>query len=161
MNYKGVDSPEVTPYLHKEALRLLYSEEDAMDQEMPRTDEHHHAGPQPSGAPEGAVLWLTDVAVEKLKEVMAREGLTQGGLRVSVVGGGCSGFQYNLSLDPSARDDDIIIEQDGVKLFVDPISHQYVHGTGLDYVNSLHDAGFKFLNPNATRTCGCGSSFSA
>jgi len=132
-----------------------------MDQEMHHTDEHLHAGPQPGGAPEGTVLWLTDVAVEKVKEVLAREGLAQGGLRVSVVGGGCSGFQYNLSLDPSARDDDTIIEQGGVKLFVDPISQQYVHGTVLDYVNGLHGAGFKLLNPNATRTCGCGSSFSA
>ena len=132
-----------------------------MDQEMHHTDEHLHAGPQPGGAPEGTVLWLTDVAVEKVKEVLAREGLTQGGLRVSVVGGGCSGFQYNLSLDPSARDDDTIIEQGGVKLFVDPISQQYVYGTVLDYVNGLHGAGFKLLNPNATRTCGCGSSFSA
>ncbi len=132
-----------------------------MDQEMYHTDEHLHAGPQPGGAPEGTVLWLTDVAVEKVKEVLAREGLTQGGLRVSVVGGGCSGFQYNLSLDPGARDDDTIIEQGGVKLFVDPISQQYVHGTVLDYVNGLHGAGFKLLNPNATRTCGCGSSFSA
>jgi len=132
-----------------------------MDQEMYHTDEHLHAGPQPGGAPEGTVLWLTDVAVEKVKEVLAREGLTQGGLRVSVVGGGCSGFQYNLSLDPGARDDDTIIEQGGVKLFVDPISQQYVYGTVLDYVNGLHGAGFKLLNPNATRTCGCGSSFSA
>ena len=132
-----------------------------MDQEIHHTDEHLHAGPQPSGAPEGTVLWLTDVAVEKVKEVLAREGLTQGGLRVSVVGGGCSGFQYNLSLDPGARDDDTIIEQGGVKLFVDPISQQYVYGTVLDYVNGLHGAGFKLLNPNATRTCGCGSSFSA
>jgi len=132
-----------------------------MDQEMHHTDEHLHAGPQPGGAPEGTVLWLTDVAVEKVKEVLAREGLTQGGLRVSVVGGGCSGFQYNLSLDPGARDDDTIIEQGGVKLFVDPISQQYVYGTVLDYVNGLHGAGFKLLNPNATRTCGCGSSFSA
>ena len=132
-----------------------------MEQEMNHTADHLHAGPQPGGAPEGTVLWLTDVAVEKVKEVLAREGLTQGGLRVSVVGGGCSGFQYNLSLDPAARDDDTIIEQDGVKLFVDPISQQYVHGTVLDYVNGLHGAGFKLLNPNATRTCGCGSSFSA
>jgi len=154
MGYKGVDSIEARLY-------LFNSKENTMDQEMYHTDEHLHAGPQPGGAPEGTVLWLTDVAVEKVKEVLAREGLTQGGLRVSVVGGGCSGFQYNLSLDPGARDDDTIIEQGGVKLFVDPISQQYVHGTVLDYVNGLHGAGFKLLNPNATRTCGCGSSFSA
>jgi iron-sulfur cluster assembly accessory protein len=112
-------------------------------------------------APEGVALLLTDVAVEKVKEVIAREGLKDGGLRVSVVGGGCSGFQYSLSLDDSAREDDTVIEQDGVKLFLDPISQQYVYGTVIDYVSGLHGAGFKFINPNATRTCGCGSSFSA
>ena len=112
-------------------------------------------------APEGVVLALTDVAVERVKEVLAREGVKDGGLRVAIVGGGCSGFQYNLSLDDSPREDDIVIEQDGVKLFLDPISQQYVYGTVIDYVNGLHGAGFKFVNPNATRTCGCGSSFSA
>lgn len=112
-------------------------------------------------APEGIALALTDVAVEKVKEVITRDGLENGGLRISIVGGGCSGFQYNLSLDESPREDDIVIEQDGVKLFLDPISQQYVYGTVIDYVNGLHGAGFKFVNPNATRTCGCGSSFSA
>jgi iron-sulfur cluster assembly accessory protein len=109
--------------------------------------------------PEGVVLFLTDVAVEKVKEVITREGLKDGGLRVSIVGGGCSGFQYNLGLDESAREDDTVIEQGGVKLFLDPISQQYVYGTVIDYVNGLHGAGFKFINPNAARTCGCGSSF--
>ncbi len=111
-------------------------------------------------APEGVPLLLTDEAVEKVKEVMNREGLKDGGLRVSIVGGGCSGFQYNLGLDDSPREDDMIIEQGGVRLFVDPISQQYVYGTTIDYVNGLHGAGFKFVNPNAARTCGCGSSFS-
>jgi iron-sulfur cluster assembly accessory protein len=113
-----------------------------------------------SKTPEGVALALTDVAVEKVKEVMNREGLKDGGLRVSIVGGGCSGFQYNLGLDESPREDDTIIEQNGVKLFLDPISQQYVYGTTIDYVNGLHGAGFKFVNPNAARTCGCGSSFS-
>ena len=111
-------------------------------------------------APEGVALALTEIAVEKVKEVMNREGLKDGGLRVSIVGGGCSGFQYNLGFDDSPREDDMIIEQDGVKLFLDPISQQYVYGTTIDYVNGLHGAGFKFVNPNAARTCGCGSSFS-
>ncbi len=108
---------------------------------------------------DGPALSLSDLAVEKVKETMRKEGLAEGGLRISVVGGGCSGFQYSLGLDATAREDDIVVEQGGVKLFVDPISHQYVHGTMLDYVNGLHGAGFKFVNPNATRTCGCGSSF--
>lgn len=111
--------------------------------------------------PEGVALFLTDVAVEKVREVMTREGVKEGGLRVAIVGGGCSGFQYNLSLDDSPREDDIIIEQSGVRLLLDPISQQYVYGTVIDYVNGLHGAGFKFVNPNANRTCGCGSSFSA
>ena len=112
-------------------------------------------------APEGVALFLTDVAVEKVREVLTREGVKEGGLRVAIVGGGCSGFQYNLSLDHSPRADDLVIEQSGVRLLLDPISHQYVYGTVIDYVNGLHGAGFKFVNPNANRTCGCGSSFSA
>ena len=126
-----------------------------MDHEM------HHEEEVMLRTPEGVALLLTDVAVEKVKEVMTREGVKEGGLRVAVVGGGCSGFQYNLSLDDSAREDDTVIEQGGVKLFLDPISQQYVYGTVIDYVNGLHGAGFKFVNPNANRTCGCGSSFSA
>jgi iron-sulfur cluster insertion protein len=132
-----------------------------MAHEMHHSSEHHHAEPKTVETPEGPVLTLTDIAVGKLKEVMAREGLTQGGLRVSVVGGGCSGFQYNLALDDNFRDDDTIVEQGGVKVIVDPISQQYVWGMVIDYVNGLHSAGFKFINPNATRTCGCGSSFAA
>ena len=110
---------------------------------------------------EGSLISFTDKAVEMLKEAMKREGVQDGGLRVAVVGGGCSGFQYNLSLDDSARPDDEIVTQDGVKAFIDPVSAQYLRGTMLDYVTGLHGAGFKFLNPNATRTCGCGTSFSA
>ncbi|NOT54583.1 MAG: iron-sulfur cluster insertion protein ErpA [Deltaproteobacteria bacterium] len=121
----------------------------------------HHEEEITLRAPEGTALMLTDVAVEKVKEVMTRDGVKDGGLRIAIVGGGCSGFQYNLSLDESAREDDIIIEQGGVRLFLDPISQQYVYGTVIDYVNGLHGAGFKFVNPNANRTCGCGSSFSA
>ena len=125
-------------------------------------DHEMHLEEEPSlRAPEGIALFLTDVAVEKVKEVITREGVKDGGLRVAIVGGGCSGFQYNLSLDESPREDDTVIEQDGVKLFLDPISQQYVYGTVMDYVNGLHGAGFKFVNPNANRTCGCGSSFSA
>jgi iron-sulfur cluster insertion protein len=134
--------------------------EERMDHEA-HEHEMHEADEQQIQAPQGIAVFLTDVAVEKMKEVLTREGLKDGGLRVSVVGGGCSGFQYNLSLDDSTREDDIVIEQEGVRLLLDPISQQYVYGTVIDYVNSLHGAGFKFINPNATRTCGCGSSFSA
>ncbi len=128
---------------------------DNLDQETQSNDTPQEAVP----TADGPALSLSDLAVEKVKETMLKEGMQEGGLRVSVVGGGCSGFQYSLGLDTAAREDDIVIEQGGVTLFVDPISHQYVHGTMLDYVNGLHGAGFKFVNPNATRTCGCGSSF--
>ena len=118
------------------------------------------ASPEAASASDGPALSLSDLAVEKVRETMLKEGMEDGGLRISVVGGGCSGFQYSLGIDATAREDDIVVEQAGVKLFVDPTSHQYVHGTMLDYVSGLHGAGFRFVNPNATRTCGCGSSFS-
>lgn len=124
-------------------------------------DHEMHLEEESIRAPEGVALFLTEVAVEKVREVMTRESVTEGGLRVAIVGGGCSGFQYNLSLDNSPRADDTIIEQNGVRLLLDPISQQYVYGTVIDYVNGLHGAGFQFVNPNANRTCGCGSSFSA
>jgi iron-sulfur cluster assembly accessory protein len=106
-------------------------------------------------------LTLTELAGEMAKKAMEREGLTDHGLRVAAVGGGCSGFQYQLSFDHDARADDTIVEQYGVRLFIDSTSFPYLRGMTIDYVTGLHGAGFKFLNPNATRTCGCGSSFSA
>lgn len=116
--------------------------------------------------PEGAVtsdlgLKLTEAAAEMAKTAMRRDGVVGHGLRVAVVGGGCSGFQYSLSFDREPRPDDTVTEQNGVRLFVDAMSAQYLQGTIIDYVSGLHGAGFKFINPNATRTCGCGSSFSA
>jgi iron-sulfur cluster assembly accessory protein len=94
-----------------------------------------------------------------LKVAMEREGARGHGLRVGVVGGGCSGFQYNLAFEPEPNADDTVFEQSGVRIFVDQTSQPHLQGMTLDYVTGLHGAGFKFLNPNATRTCGCGSSF--
>lgn len=108
---------------------------------------------------DGPVLSMTEHAVQKIKEALSKEDMNEGGLRVSIVGGGCSGFSYSLNLDSGAREDDAVVEQNGVKLFVDPISQQYVHGTMLDYQDGLSGAGFRFVNPNAVRTCGCGTSF--
>lgn len=105
-------------------------------------------------------LLLTPLASDMAKAAMERDGLADAGLRVSVVGGGCSGFQYSLSFDTAVRPDDTVLEQNGVRLFVDSTSLPYLRGMTIDYVTGLHGAGFKFLNPNATRTCGCGSSFS-
>jgi iron-sulfur cluster assembly accessory protein len=92
---------------------------------------------------------LTDKAVEMVKDAMQREGLQGYGIRVGVMGGGCAGFQYSMDF-----------EQSGIKLYVDSMSSMYLQGVTIDYVVGLQGAGFKFNNPNAKNTCGCGSSFS-
>jgi iron-sulfur cluster assembly accessory protein len=111
-------------------------------------------------AASGPVLSLTEAAAEMVKVALQREGLVGHALRVSVVGGGCSGFQYSLNFDENLRPDDAVVEQYGVRLVVDAASAPYLAGTMIDYVKGLHGAGFKFVNPKAARTCGCGSSFS-
>jgi iron-sulfur cluster insertion protein len=104
---------------------------------------------------------LTPRAVEAVRKMHKKEGFgADRGLRIAVVGGGCSGFQYSLNFD-TRKDGDHVAELDGVSVFVDEISLPYIAGTTLDYVEGLHNAGFRFDNPRATRTCGCGSSFSA
>lgn len=108
-----------------------------------------------------STLTLTESAAEMARAAMAREGASGQALRVSVVGGGCSGFQYSLAFDAATHADDVITEQHGVRVVVDNTSLQYLRGVTIDYVHGLHGAGFKFVNPNATRTCGCGTSFSA
>jgi iron-sulfur cluster assembly accessory protein len=103
---------------------------------------------------------LTAKAVEMVKDAIAKENLDGYGIRVGVVGGGCSGFQYSMDFEKEARVTDMVLEQDGIKLFVDPMSQMYLMGVTVDYVVGLQGAGFKFNNPNAKSTCGCGSSFS-
>jgi iron-sulfur cluster assembly accessory protein len=103
---------------------------------------------------------LTAKALEMVKDAMEREGLQGYGIRVGVMGGGCAGFQYSMDFEKEARDGDLSFEQEGVKLFVDPMSSMYLQGVTVDYVVGLQGAGFKFSNPNAKTTCGCGSSFS-
>jgi iron-sulfur cluster assembly accessory protein len=104
---------------------------------------------------------LTPRAVEAVRKMHQKEGFSAAhGLRIAVVGGGCSGFQYSLNFD-ARKDGDVVTEWDGVHVFVDQISLPYIAGTTLDYVEGLYNAGFRFDNPRATRTCGCGSSFSA
>ena len=107
-----------------------------------------------------APVRLTAKAVEMVKDAMEREGLQGYGIRIGVVGGGCSGFQYSMDFESAAKDGDVVLEQSGVKLFVDPMSSMYLQGVTIDYVQGLQGAGFKFSNPNAKNTCGCGSSFS-
>jgi iron-sulfur cluster assembly accessory protein len=103
---------------------------------------------------------LTAKALEMIKSTMERENLADAGLRVGVVGGGCSGFQYSLDLEKESRPGDMIFEHEGIKIFVDPMSVQYLKGTQVDYVETAYAAGFSFSNPQAKSTCGCGSSFS-
>ena len=103
---------------------------------------------------------LTPKAVEMVKDAMQREGLGGYGIRVGVMGGGCAGFQYSMDFEKDLREGDMAFEQDGVKLYIDPMSSMYLQGVTVDYVVGLQGAGFKFSNPNARTTCGCGSSFS-
>ena len=105
-------------------------------------------------------LTLTPKAVEMVRDAMSRENLTGYGIRIGVVGGGCSGFQYSMDFENAQRDGDTVIEQDGIKVYVDPMSSMYLQGVTIDYVQGLQGAGFKFNNPNAKQTCGCGQSFS-
>jgi iron-sulfur cluster assembly accessory protein len=103
---------------------------------------------------------LTPNAVAKVKEIMSQQNPVPAGLRVGVVGGGCSGFSYSMSFENSAGMMDKTFNIDGVKIFVDATSAMYLNGCTVDYVESLEGAGFKFENPNVKSTCGCGSSFS-
>ena len=108
-------------------------------------------------------LTVTPNAAVEVKKFMEAEGVTadQGGLRVSVQPGGCSGFKYSLVIEDKNAEDDFVIDNDGFKVFVDPFSAQYISGVTIDYVSSMQGSGFTFKNPNASGGCGCGSSFSA
>ncbi len=141
-----------------------------MDSEM---HAHEHAtapSPAPSNVSVGdgsandgteePMLLLTEKAAEKVREIQASEAIDAGyGLRLRVIGGGCSGFSYDLFFD-QMTDADRTFESHGVKLVIDEMSLQYLAGTSVDYVEGLQGAGFKFNNPNVKSTCGCGSSFS-
>jgi iron-sulfur cluster assembly accessory protein len=111
----------------------------------------------------GVALNVTESAVSEIKKFMAgEEGLPESsGLRVRVVPGGCSGFQYSLNIEEESRQGDYILNEKGVRLFVDMFSAQYLNGVEIDYVTGVMGSGFTFKNPNATGSCGCGSSFTA
>jgi iron-sulfur cluster assembly protein len=121
------------------------------------------APPQPpvSHAPAQG-LQVTEKAIKRIRVAMAKEGVSaqEGGLRIGVMGGGCSGLSYSIKFDTRPRERDRIYEFDGVRVFVDPKSFVYLHGMTLDYEETLMRQGFNFINPNATHSCGCGSSFS-
>jgi iron-sulfur cluster assembly accessory protein len=106
-----------------------------------------------------APITLTSNAVAKVKEIMTQQNPVPAGLRVGVVGGGCSGFSYSMQFENGAGMMDKTFDMDGLKVFVDATSVMYLNGCIVDYVETLEGAGFKFENPNVKSTCGCGSSF--
>ncbi|SRR5690554_3799430 len=107
------------------------------------------------------MIKVRDSAKEKIENLLMAEGKDFGSyVRVGVKGGGCSGLMYNLEFDSQKGDEDKVIEDNGVKIIVDKKSVLYLAGTELDYSDGLNGKGFSFVNPNATRTCGCGESFS-
>ena len=110
-------------------------------------------------AVEAKPLSLTATAIAKVKEIMAQQNPVPAGLRVGVVGGGCSGFSYSMSFENGAGMMDKTFDFEGLKVYVDATSLMYLKGVNVDYIETLEGAGFKFDNPNVKSTCGCGSSF--
>ena len=106
------------------------------------------------------MIELTTKAVDKVREIMRDQGIAEGGLRVGVKGGGCSGMSYNLAIDTEQRPGDKVFEKEGIKVFVDMKSLLFLDGSTLDYKDEgLMQRGFTFVNPNSTGSCGCGESF--
>jgi iron-sulfur cluster assembly protein len=118
--------------------------------------------PVVSKAPAQSIL-VTEKAIKRIRAVVEKEGVAggEGGLRLGVLGGGCSGLSYSIKFDTQPRERDRVFEFDGVRVFVDPKSFLYLHGMTLDYEETLMRQGFTFINPNASRSCGCGTSFTA
>ena len=107
------------------------------------------------------LVTITDKAVTKVKEFLSSEETKAVGLRVYVAGGGCSGLTYGMALEETPSDEDIVIEESGLKVFLDPASAKYMKGSSIDYVESLEASGFKINNPNVVSSCACGHSFKA
>ena len=118
---------------------------------------------EPQTAPSGLTVVLSDRAADEVRKFIEAEKvpLETAGLRVSVLPGGCSGFKYSLNIEERAVEDDMTLDLNGVRVFVDGFSAQYLNGVTIDYVSSMQGSGFTFSNPNATGGCGCGSSFTA
>jgi len=110
--------------------------------------------------PENFTIKLSDLAMKKVKEIMQKESKENEVLRVSVLAGGCSGYTYDLEVIPKAQDTDILMKQEGLEIAIDRESTEFINGTEIDFVDTLKESGFKFNNPNATKECGCGKSFS-
>ena len=126
-----------------------------------QTETQNAAADVQTEAPAGPIM-LTPTAATEVRRYIEEQGAAESaGLRVGVLPGGCSGFQYGLNIEDEAADDDMVLESQGIRLFVDPFSLQYLQGTEIDYVSTFQGSGFTFNNPNATGGCGCGSSFTA
>ena len=109
--------------------------------------------------PDNANISVSERAANRIREIMAQEA-GQNALRISVAGGGCSGFRYDFEVVAGTNADDLVIEKDGARVAIDPVSVPYMSGSEIDYVDDLMGASFKIHNPNATASCGCGTSFS-
>ena len=105
------------------------------------------------------MVTISEKAAEKAKSLLESRELPEGALRVFVAGGGCSGYQYGMALARSVEEDDLVLEEFGVKIVVDPESAQYLQGAEIDYVDDIMKSGFSIYNPNAVKSCACGSSF--
>jgi iron-sulfur cluster assembly protein len=118
--------------------------------------------PAQTSAPAATGIQVTEIAIERIRSVMLKEGISpaEGGLRLGVQGGGCSGLSYSVRFDTQPRERDRIFQFEDVRVFVDPKSFIYLHGMVLDYEQTLMHQGFVFQNPNAKKSCGCGTSFS-
>jgi iron-sulfur cluster insertion protein len=115
--------------------------------------------PVPMPALTPSLINVTEAAASKIKDLLAEENKGDSGLRVFVQGGGCSGFQYGLMIEENGGVGDQTFESNGIKLYVDPVSLSYLKGAEVDFVDTITGGGFTIKNPNATSTCGCGSSF--
>jgi iron-sulfur cluster assembly protein len=116
-----------------------------------------------NAAPNQKGIQVTERALKRIRVAMAKEGSSpeQGGLRLGIQGGGCSGLSYNIRFDSQPRERDRVYNFEEIRVFVDPKSFIYLHGMILDYEETLMRQGFNFINPHSTKSCGCGSSFSA
>jgi iron-sulfur cluster assembly protein len=106
------------------------------------------------------MITMTPEAIAKVKSILT-ERKEEAGLRIAIIGSGCSGFQYQMTLDKEPQTDDKVLDMEGLRVFIDSKSHLYLDGTKVDYVNGANGSGFKFDNPNAKAVCGCGESFEA
>jgi iron-sulfur cluster assembly protein len=121
-------------------------------------EQQNNAVPQPPQK----TIHVTERAIQRIRSAMAKEGISpaEGGLRLGVLGGGCSGLSYSIRFDTQPRERDRVYQFDDVRIFIDPKSFLYLHGMTLDYEETLMKQGFNFVNPNSSRSCSCGSSFS-